>query len=387
MNVVASSTDGASFHGIPSSIVNGGTGKHGLTPVFSRAGLIFADLLATLRRSGAREFRGYGESVAFPRSGILGLILLVLCALAAPAFAQPHRHLQGFTPAPLDSGFGPIDTSQPVGITPAQVIARFAAKESRFKIALEDYTYRRTVKFDTLDDDGNMDGQYLEVDDIVFTNTGRKYEKVVYAPENTLTRVAMSPADFDDIEHRLPFSLTKEDIGRYRVTYVGKEAVDQLPMYVFDVTPKQMEKGRRYFTGRIWVDAHDFQIVVTNGKNIPDNTRPGREDLSVPFTTYRQQIDGKYWFPVYTRAEGVLHFENCKQCLPEDDHVREIVKYGGYKRFGSDVHIIYDGLAEKSQLGPLDGSPRPQSGSSAARAAPASPTPAPHAVPPGATKD
>ena len=239
-----------------------------------------------------------------------------------------------------------MNPAKPVGITPAEIIRRFAAKESQFKRALEQYTYRRTVKLDTLNLDGLVDGEYLQTDDIVFTTTGEKREQVVYAPENTLTRVAMSPADFDDIEHRLPFSLTTEDIGQYRVRYAGTQPVDNIPMYVFDVEPRQIQPGQRYFEGRIWVEQHDFQIVVTNGKNVPDNTRRGQEDLSVPFTTYRQQIDGKYWFPVYTRAEGTLHFENCKQCLPEDVHLREIVKYGDYKRFGSDSHILFNGLAE-----------------------------------------
>ncbi len=265
------------------------------------------------------------------------------------------RKAQGFTPAPLDSGFGQLDTSRPAGVTPVEIISRFAARESQFKIALENYTYRRAVKLDTLDEVGSVDGEYSQIDDIVFTSSGRKREVVVYAPDNTLTRVAMSPADFDDIEHRLPFTLTTEDIGQYRITYVGKQPVGQVATYVFDVAPKQIEKNRRYFSGRIWVEAHDFQIVVTNGKNIPDDTTRGEEDLSVPFTTYRQQIDGKYWFPVYTRAEGVLHFENCKQCLPEDVHLREIVKYGDYKRFGTDTRIIYDGLdiaEEKVQPSP-----------------------------------
>ena len=262
--------------------------------------------------------------------------------------SQPFQ--QAFTLAPLDSGFGPLDTAQPKGITPQQIIQRFAEKETQFKRALEDYTYRRTVKLDSIGDNGSIDGEYLQVDDIVLSPSGRKQEKVVYAPDNTLTRALLSPADFDDIEHRLPFTLTTEDVAQYRVTYVGKERVDQVGTYVFNVTPRHMEKDKRYFSGRIWVDAKDFQIVVTNGKNIPDDTRRGVEDLSIPFTTYRQQIDGKYWFPVYTRAEGVLHFKNCNACLPSDVHLREVVKYGDYKRFGSSVRITYEGLERPTGL-------------------------------------
>ena len=277
--------------------------------------------------------------------------------MVSSAHAQNVSQVQNFTPAPLDAGFGPLDTSQPVGITAQQIIARFAVKESQFKLALNNYTYRRSVKLDTLDYDGGVDGEYVQVDDIVFSPSGSKHEIVVYAPDNTLTRVSMSPADFDDIEHRLPFTLTSEDIDQYRVAYVGKQRIDQVGTYVFDVAPKQVQKDRRYFLGRIWVDAQDFQIIVTNGKNIPDNTKRGQEDLSVPFTTYRQQIDGKYWFPVYTKAEGVLHFKGCKECLPNDVPLREIVKYDDYKRFGTDSHIIYNGVDIASgQPGPSTGS-------------------------------
>lgn len=268
---------------------------------------------------------------------------------ARSAVANSTAALRSFTPLPLDSGFGPLDSSRPKVISPREIVRRFAAKETQFKQALDDYTYRRTVKMDTFNDQGHVDGQYLQVDDIIFSPSGHKYEKVVYAPESTLTRVAMSPADFSDIEHRFPFSLTSENISLYRVNYAGRQRIDQVKTYVFDVEPRHIDKGRRYFSGRIWVDAHDYQIIVTNGKNIPDDTKLGQEDLSVPFTTYRQQIDGKYWFPVYTKAEGILHFKNCKDCLPSDVPIKEVVKYQNYKRFGTSVHIIYDGLTSSNE--------------------------------------
>jgi len=301
-------------------------------------------------------------SASRPRwAQFLGIGLLCLSAgIGVSAIAQSSEPAplarqtspQAFTPMPLDAGFGPLNSAQPTGITSQQIIQRFAEKETQFKRALENYTSRRTVKLDSIGDNGDVDGEYLQVDDIVLSPSGRKQEKVVYAPYNTLTRALLSPADFDDIEHRLPFTLTTEDVAQYRVTYVGTERVDQVDTYVFDVAPRHMEKDHRYFLGRIWVDSEDDQIVVTNGKNIPDETRRGQEDLSIPFTTYRQQIDGKYWFPVYTRAEGVLHFKNCKACLPDDVHLREIVKYGDYKQFGSSVRFTLEGLDRPTRLRP-----------------------------------
>ena len=301
---------------------------------------------------------GFGSHLSWSMFLGLGLLCLAM-ATGASATAQSSMHArlasetprQAFIPATLDASFGPLHTARPTGITPLQIIQRFAEKETQFKHALENYTYRRTLKFDTIDDNGGIDGEYLQVDDIVLSPSGRTQEKVVYEPYNTLTRALLSPADFDDIEHRLPFTLTTEDVAHYHVTYVGTQRVDQADAYVFDVAPRHMEKDQRYFSGRIWVDAKDFQIVVTSGKNIPDDTRMmGQEDLSIPFTTYRQQIDGKYWFPVYTKAEAILHFQDCKKCVPNDLHLREIVKYGDYQRFGSSVRMTFEGVNRPTGL-------------------------------------
>jgi len=102
--------------------------------------------------------------------------------------------------------------------------------------------------------------------------------------------------------------LTAEEIGQYDVKYVGRQKVDEVDCYVFDVSPKTIVKGKRYLLGRVWVDETDLQIVVTNGRMVPDDTRKNNEDLHPPFMTWRQQVDGHYWFPVYTKGEGILHF-------------------------------------------------------------------------------
>jgi len=242
----------------------------------------------------------------------------------------------------LDSGFGRMDLNPPA-MAPEEIVKQFAAKESEFQQALNHYTYRRTAKVQTVDDDNKVDGEYYEVDDVIFDPTGARVEKVVFAPENTLQRVIMSPSDLQDIQKGYPFVLTKEDIGQYDVKYVGRQKVDEIDCYVFDVSPKVIEKKKRYLLGRIWVDTTDLQIVVTNGRMVPDDTRKGNEDLHPPFMTWRQQVDGHYWFPVYTKGEGVLHFAGGNGYLAQDVHMRDTVKYSDYKRFGSTTKIIYDG--------------------------------------------
>jgi hypothetical protein len=267
---------------------------------------------------------------------------LAFCAVLL--FLLPfYAHAQvSYTSMPLDQGFGALDTSSPP-IPAQQIIDQFTAKESVFRQAIANYTYERSVKVETLDDDNKVDGQYFQVTDISFDPNGKRFEHVVLAPASSLERVQMSPADFQDIEQRLPFVLTKEDVGQYELTYVGRQKVDDLDTYVFDVRPKVIEKGKRYFQGRIWVEQHDLQIVVTNGKNVPDDTRKGHEDLSPPFTTYRQQIDGKYWFPVYTKGDGILHFSAGSGYLSQDVHMRETLKYTNYKRFGSTIRVLFQG--------------------------------------------
>jgi hypothetical protein len=270
----------------------------------------------------------------------LAKLLILLALVAVPM--MPLLALGKSTPDQPDQGFGPVDTSAPA-TPPEQIIKQFAAKESEFRHALDNYTYQRDVRIQTINDDGKPDGEYRQVVQITFDSNGRKSERVTFAPQNTLERIQMSPADVSDIEQRLPFVLTTEDIGQYNLTYVGRQKVDEVDCYVFDVAPKVMEKGKRYLKGRIWVDQKDLQIVITSAKNVPDDMRKGHEDLSPPFTTYREQVDGKYWFPVYTKADAELHFSGGSGYMSQDVRIRQIVRYTDYKQFRSTVKLIFQG--------------------------------------------
>jgi hypothetical protein len=245
--------------------------------------------------------------------------------------------LAGGLALPASADEGPLDSAQPKNTTPEEITQRFAAKEKEFKEALEQYAYRQSVKVQTLE--GNTpDGDYQQVFDVSFDDAGHKIKNVVFAPQSSLQRITMTEEDFADIENRLPFVLTSDEINEYSILYKGQQQEDDLHCYVFDVAPKQIVGKKRYFQGRIWVDDHDFQIVKTYGKTVPDiRNKKGNENLFPSFTTYREQIDGTYWFPTYTRADDDLHFSG------GDVHIREIVKYENYRKFGSKVKITYDG--------------------------------------------
>jgi len=252
---------------------------------------------------------------------------LLLCWIALPLVARAQE--------------GQLDKSQPKGITVDEIIKRFAAKEKEFKEARDQYTYRQDVKVQTLDGD-SPDGEYRQVFDVTFDDKGRKVKNVVFAPQPTLQRIMMTEEDIDDIENRLPFVLTSDEIGEYDILYVGQQKEDELNTYVFDIAPKEIVGKKRYFQGRIWVDDHDFQIVKTYGKTVPDiRKKKGQENLFPKFTTWREQIDGKYWFPTYTRAEDSLKFSL------GDVKIREIIKYTNYQKFGSKTKILYEGQEVK----------------------------------------
>jgi hypothetical protein len=298
------------------------------------------------------------------RAGLLALCissLPVAAGLSFVAIAVPYAAAQDSSA----SGFGSLDFTPPKDITPQEIVTKFGEREADFAQARDNYTFRQSVKVDALDQDsGKVSGEYQQVTDITFDKDGKREEHVVFAPQNTLDNagIMMSPTDFEEIEHRLPFILTTTDLPQYDVTYLGRQRVDELDTYVFEAAPKRIEKNHHYFQGKVWVDQQDFQIVLINGKTVPQDTRPGHEDLQPPFTTYYEQVDGKYWFPTYTKAEGNLHFAAQNGALSQDVHMRNIVRFTDYKQFRATSRIIYNGQDITNDKAPDDQSPSQNSG-------------------------
>jgi outer membrane lipoprotein-sorting protein len=217
---------------------------------------------------------------------------------------------------------GSLVTDPPKGTTPQEIIQKFTAKEKEFKNARQRCTYRQAVKMQQLDGESVVQ-EYQQVADVKLDGNGKKVKTTVLAPQPTLT---LTPQDAEDIESRLHFTLSSDELPQYNVAYVGQQQEDDLHCYVFDVTPRQIEKEKRYFQGRIWVDDHDLQIVKMTGKSVPDI--PGKKkrpaNLFPKFTTYRELI-GKYWFPTYSLTDDTLHFPAA------DVHIRGTVKGSDYK--------------------------------------------------------
>jgi hypothetical protein len=228
-------------------------------------------------------------------------------------------------PPCLHAQEGELDKSPPKSMSAEEVIRRFTAKEKEWKQVREQYTFRQSVKIEALDGD-TVTGEYRQVSDISYRD-GKRVKQVVLSPQPS---IQMSREDIDDVETRSSFTISQDELPEYDVVYAGQQKLDELHCYAFDVAPKRIEKEKRYFQGRIWVDDQDFQIVKNRGKSVPDirivKKKKVEENLFPQFTTWRELIDGKYWFPTFSSADDTLHFTN------SDVRIKQVLKFTNYKR-------------------------------------------------------
>ncbi len=226
-------------------------------------------------------------------------------------------------------GNGVLDMTPPKNMSPQELILKFTAEESKLKAARSHYAYTQDVLVQTLNGKA-VDGQFHEITSVSYDDKGKRLENVSFAEQSTLRGIQLSAEDMDDVRIFMPWIVTTEEVPQYNVTYAGQQHVDDLDTYVFHVEPKKEEKNKRYFQGRIWIDSRDLQVVKLCGKSVPDTLHVKKhqpQEIRPMFVSYRQIVDG-YWFPAYARVDDTLHFQT------ESVHVREVVKFTGYKRVG-----------------------------------------------------
>lgn len=254
------------------------------------------------------------------------VLLLIIAALgfgAAP-FAQAQNTATASNIRPHTLAPGELD----------RIISAFAAKETQFRNALNQYVFKRDAVVQTVGMGGQISGEFHRTSNFIFSDNGARYERVLFAPMPTLTEITITPEDIEDLGGVQQFALEAAKINLYNFNYLGKERIDELDLHVFDVSPKTIPKkvSERFFQGRIWVDTQDLQIVKVRGKGVPEG------DQRFPiFETYREQIDGKYWFPTYTYADDSLVFKNGNVV-----RVRMRVRFSDYKLPRARVEIVED---------------------------------------------
>jgi hypothetical protein len=241
---------------------------------------------------------------------------------------------------------------------PEQIISQFTKKESELREIWKEYAYTQESKLQVLGPADTISGEYYQVSEFVFNDAGARIEKIIKAPPSTLDRagLTMTAEDKNALINLQPFALAAEEMPNYFISYVGKEKVDDLNTYVFDVIPKVMSNKKeldrlrkqkiegKFFQGKIWVDDQDLMIVKTAGKTVPEFGQRFPK-----FETYRENIDERFWLPTYTFGDDTLDFDTGPV------RVRMVVRYKNYRRFSSDVKLLSDTEEVKEGSAPSTG--------------------------------
>jgi hypothetical protein len=252
----------------------------------------------------------------------------------AALLAAFHSRAQGNSQAPIapppEHKIHRIGTEAeppaPPALPPAEIIKRFSEKEDVYLAARPHYGYRKTIRIDEFDAEGKLAGQFLQVTETVRGDNGRTFNKMTQRPQSTLRSLSPEPEDLKELEKIPLFPLTTAQLAKYDLKYLGAEQIDEINCYIFQVKPKGLDRTQAYFDGIVWVDTKYLELVKTYGKWV---TELGDAHVAgMPFTmyeTYRENVDGKYWFPNYVRSDSTLHLQQAG--IP----VRLIIKWTEFK--------------------------------------------------------
>lgn len=268
---------------------------------------------------------------------LLGLVLL--CGAFASSFAQESTITKGtMAQAEVD-----------------RIVKKVTENEGDFRYALTNYVFNRSATIQTLGMGGQVTGQYRRDSFMTFSENGGRFERIVFFPISTLKEISVTAEDLEDLGGVNPFALEPKSASLYNFTYLGKERIDELNLYVFDVAPKVMPVfkkggGVRLFLGRVWVDDADLMIVKSKGKGVPE----GKDDKYPVVETWRENVDGKFWFPSYSSSDDELVFSSGNVVK-----MRIRIKYTDYRQGRSDVKIIDDGAEEEKKPAPSPSPTKP----------------------------
>jgi hypothetical protein len=191
-----------------------------------------------------------------------------------------------------------------------EIIHRFTTNEDRMKKAYDEFSFDETIRVQEMGDPG---GAFIVEGEMYLKSDGQRYERIAKPPVSTLKQTDFTLEDVKSIVSLPIFILTSDELPKYVLKYEGQEKLDELNTYIFRVTPKQVLRKQRLFDGVVWVDDRDFAIVKSSGKFVREVEPEGAAAL--PFTmfdTFRENIDGKYWFPTYISSDDFINLPGGK---------------------------------------------------------------------------
>jgi hypothetical protein len=281
---------------------------------------------ARIQMAMNQAFRGFRRSKRFALAGMVSFAAVLLMSAGVVAaqesqapMAPPPDHdvrRMGNTPEP----------AEPPSLPPEEIIRKFAAKEDEFVAVRPTYSARKTIRIDEFDRQGKLAGQFLMVTETIRSADGRIVNKVIEHPQSTLHVFPLEPEDVKELERIPQFPLNSAQLAKYDLKYIGQETIDEIETYIFKVTPRALDRTHAYLDGIVWVDTKYLEVVKTYGRWV--NELGDIKFATMPFTTfetYRENVDGKYWFPNYQRADETLHLKD------GDFPVRLVIKWSDFK--------------------------------------------------------
>ena len=259
------------------------------------------------------------------------VLLAAISFLFVPALLAQENAAGPLAPPPehkVTRVVGVPEPEAPPSLPPAEIIQGFSKKEELYQSARPRYSYQKTIRIQEFGPDGRPTGEFDATYEAVRTEDGKLYEKAVSAPETSLEYLQFEPEDAQFLTRIPSFPVTASQLAKYNLQYLNTEKVDEVDCYIFQVSPKTLDRQHPLFDGVIWVDQKYLEVVKTYGKWVTDlgDVHPP----TLPFTmfeTYRENVDGKYWFPNYARADGTYKMKD--RNIP----IRVTIKWTTFKPF------------------------------------------------------
>jgi hypothetical protein len=267
---------------------------------------------------------------------IAAITLIFLTAFAKPAFAQDQSNDQGPMAPPPKYEIKKMPSTphpEPPPMPAPKIIQAFVQNEDAARKVYETYDFEQTIRLEEL----NGPGGKMSVTGLQYTRPdGQRVWRVTKPMQSDLKLTTYTLDDLRTVLTLPIFFLTSDQIGSYDLLYAGKQKVDEIDAYIFQVKPKRLDRSRLFFDGIIYVDDQDLAIVETYGKFVNEMGSNGGTKL--PFTlfeTFRENFQGKYWLPTYTTSDDSIDVK-----ADEPVHLRIVVRSTDFKLNGPKTPLV-----------------------------------------------
>ncbi|HSB11582.1 MAG TPA: hypothetical protein VLM38_18985 [Blastocatellia bacterium] len=215
-------------------------------------------------------------------------------------------------------------------VAPEEALKRAAANEQKLKAAERDFFYRQDILVQTFGEANSVSAQLHRVSEMTYDSAGNRTEKILEYPPSPLTvPLGVLQPDFKALLGVDLFFLMPDLVPNYTIKFAGRQKIDDLSTYVFDIEPAdpknfpKRDKGDHPFKGKIWIDDQDFEMVKFEGRAVVAKDESSRFPK---FECYRENVERNLWLPSLAYARDVLDLKRVD--LP----IKIEIKYTGYKR-------------------------------------------------------